>query len=109
MNALSQSAAVRNHGNVVRSCERSDAANLRKSAAPVDVRLQNVRDLVSDRPLEGDMGVPVLACRQGLVDVEFVFVEFGSLRRRRKLLRLVDERGMPQPESAAPVIAGAGR
>ena len=28
-----------------------------------------------------------------LIDVEFAFAPFGTLRRQRKLLRLVDERG----------------
>jgi phenylacetate-CoA ligase len=49
-----------------------------------------------------------LAYRQRLVDVEFSFVPAGTLRRRRKLLRLVDERGVSVPEWV-PVPTGAGR
>jgi phenylacetate-CoA ligase len=41
-----------------------------------------------------------LTYRQRLIDVEFTFVRPGTLRRQRKLLRLVDERGMPAPEWA---------
>ena len=37
-----------------------------KPAAPVDVGLQDVHHLVADRPLEGHVGVPVLAGGQGL-------------------------------------------
>ena len=36
-----------------------------------------------------------LAYRQRLIDVEFAFAPFGTLRQRRKLLRVVDERGTP--------------
>lgn len=48
-----------------------------------------------------------LAYCQRLIDVEFTFVPTGTLRHRRKLLRLVDERGVPAPEWARqPVVAG---
>jgi len=41
-----------------------------------------------------------LAYCQHLIDVEFAFVAPGTLRRQRKLLRLVDERGAPLPDWA---------
>jgi phenylacetate-CoA ligase len=48
-----------------------------------------------------------LAYCQRLIDVEFSFFPFGTLRRQRKLLRLVDERGAPPPEWAClPGVAG---
>jgi phenylacetate-CoA ligase len=48
-----------------------------------------------------------LAYCQRLIDVEFTFVPTGILRRQRKLLRLIDERGAPVPEWARqPVVAG---
>jgi hypothetical protein len=45
-----------------------------------------------------------LACRQRLIDVEFCFLEAGTLRQKRKLLRLVDER-----ESGPPPWVAGGR
>ena len=48
-----------------------------------------------------------LAYRQGLIDVEFAFSPFGTLRRRRKLLRVVDERGTDTPAAdGSAVLAG---
>jgi phenylacetate-CoA ligase len=41
-----------------------------------------------------------LAYCQRLIDVEFLFFAPGTLRRQRKLLRLVDERGAVEPEWA---------
>jgi phenylacetate-CoA ligase len=43
---------------------------------------------------------------QRLLDVEFAFFAPGTLRRRRKLLRLVDERQSGPPAWAAPAIRG---
>ena len=48
-----------------------------------------------------------LAYCQRLIDVEFAFFSTGTLRRQRKLLRLVDERGTPPPTwTPPPVVAG---
>ncbi len=48
-----------------------------------------------------------LAYCQRLIDVEFAFFSTGALRRQRKLLRLVDERGTPPPTwTRPPVVAG---
>ena len=48
-----------------------------------------------------------LAYCQRLIDVEFAFFSTGTLRRQRKLLRLVDERGTPPPTwTRPPVVAG---
>jgi len=41
-----------------------------------------------------------LTYRQRLIDVEFAFFRPGTLRQQRKLLRLIDERGVPAPEWA---------
>ncbi len=50
-----------------------------------------------------------LAYCQRLIDVEFAFVPRGTLRRQRKLLRLVDERGAPTPRwPRQPVAANRG-
>jgi phenylacetate-CoA ligase len=46
---------------------------------------------------------------QRLIDVEFAFFPFGTLRRQRKLVRLVDERGAPLPEWARLPIVTARR
>jgi phenylacetate-coenzyme A ligase PaaK-like adenylate-forming protein len=46
-----------------------------------------------------------LACGQRLIDVDFAFLPTGTLRRQRKLLRLIDERGAPAPEWARQPVA----
>jgi phenylacetate-CoA ligase len=46
---------------------------------------------------------------QRLIDVEFAFFPFGTLRRQRKLVRLVDERGAPLPEWACLPVVTARR
>jgi phenylacetate-CoA ligase len=44
---------------------------------------------------------------QRLIDIEFAFFTPGTLRRQRKLIRLVDERGAPAPQwDRPPVVAG---
>jgi phenylacetate-coenzyme A ligase PaaK-like adenylate-forming protein len=49
------------------------------------------------------------AYRQGLVDVEVTCSPPGTLRRRRKLLRLVDERGArPSPWAGPPLATARG-
>ncbi len=48
-----------------------------------------------------------LAYCQRLLDVEFAFFAPGTIRRQRKLLRLVDERESGPPEWAAQAIRGA--
>ena len=50
-----------------------------------------------------------LAYRQRLIDVEFAFATPGSLRRGRKLLRLIDERGTPAVEWPADLVVAADR
>jgi phenylacetate-CoA ligase len=50
-----------------------------------------------------------LANCQRLIDVEFAFFPFGTLRRQRKLVRLVDERGAPLPEWACLPVVTARR
>jgi phenylacetate-CoA ligase len=45
---------------------------------------------------------------QGLIDVEFAFFPLGTLRRQRKLLRLVDERGAGATFITAGREGGAG-
>jgi phenylacetate-CoA ligase len=42
--------------------------------------------------------------RQQLIDIEFCFVGRATLRRTRKLLRLVDERALPEPSRFPGVI-----
>jgi phenylacetate-CoA ligase len=44
---------------------------------------------------------------QRLLDIEFAFFPPGTLRRQRKLLRLVDERGSGPPDWAARAVRGA--
>jgi phenylacetate-CoA ligase len=51
-----------------------------------------------------------LAYCQRLIDLEFSFFVPGTLRRQRKLLRLVDERGLDAPEwTHQPVVAAPPR
>jgi phenylacetate-CoA ligase len=50
-----------------------------------------------------------LAYCQRLIDVEVAFLAPGTLRRQRKLLRLVDERGAPAPEWARPSVVANRR
>ena len=52
------------------------------------------------RALERQQPDAWLTYRQRLIDVEFAFFRPGTLRRQRKLLRLIDERGVPAPEWA---------
>ena len=50
-----------------------------------------------------------LTYRQRLIDVEFAFFRPGTLRRQRKLLRLIDERGVPAPDWArGAAVSGRG-
>jgi hypothetical protein len=69
------------------------------------------RDDLADRvlrALERTYPEAWLAYRQRLIDVEFAFTPLGTLRRQRKLLRLVDERGAPVPDGSGPALI-AGR
>jgi hypothetical protein len=46
---------------------------------------------------------------QRLIDVEFAFGSPGTLRTRRKLLRLVDERGASSPDWARQTLVASRR
>jgi phenylacetate-CoA ligase len=50
-----------------------------------------------------------LAYRQRLIDLELAFFPIGTLRRQRKLLRLVDERGATVPEWTLAAVTTAPR
>jgi hypothetical protein len=45
---------------------RSNLSTGRKTATPVNIRLENIDRLVVCRPLKGDMGVPVFPRAEGL-------------------------------------------
>ena len=72
------------------------------------IRRDDVVDAVSTA-LQRKYPEAWLAYRQRLIDMEFVFVPFGTLRRQRKLLRLVDERGAATPEWAGFSVLPARR
>jgi phenylacetate-CoA ligase len=56
--------------------------------------------------LQGSQPEAWLAYCQRLLDIEFAFFAPGTLRRQRKLLRLVDERRTGPPEWSWPAIYG---
>jgi phenylacetate-CoA ligase len=71
----------------------------------VQFRLEPAEALPREAVAEAVLGVlqrlypeAWLAYRQRLIDVEFAFLPGGTLRRQRKLLRLVDERDGPAPD-----------